>query len=208
MKNTGNTLSLEHLYDNVNTISSGDEFSSSDSMIHHKDLKPEIQKERIIYRGYREKGYGVSSSHRLFSPQMFVKKFDYIRDCLRYCLGLSVAQREIALRLLRYWAYYGYVYPKAAQVCSDPGCSKATYWRTVRLLQDEGLITVVNRFVIRPHAQISNLYRLDRLVQLIARYLAEHIAHVWPDWFDSILHLTWFEFWNIITPKSLYLTDS
>ena len=163
----------------------------SDSMIHHKDQSNGIEKERMIYRKYGYKPYGVSSSRRVLSPQLLLKKFDYVRDCLVYALGLTPAQREVTLRLLRYWAYYGNVYPKESSVTADPGCSKATFWRTIKLLEELGLLRVINRYVIRPHAQISNLYRLDRLVLVIAKYLAEHTAHAWPDWLKPVIHLTW-----------------
>jgi len=147
----------------------------------------------MIERGKR---YGVSSSRRVLSPQLLLKKFDLVRDCLQYRLGFSTAQREVILRLLRLWAYYGYVYPKESLVTAEPGCTKATFWRTIRALRDQGLIHIINRFIIRPHAQISNLYRLDKLVVLIAKYLAEHIAHVWPDWTMPALLTPWPELWS------------
>ncbi|GAI35243.1 unnamed protein product, partial [marine sediment metagenome] len=74
-------------------------------------------------------------------------------------MKLTTAEREVTLRLLRFWAYYGNVYPKASTVAAEPGCSKATFWRTIALLERLGLMRRINRYVIRPHAQISNLYR-------------------------------------------------
>ena len=101
------------------------------------------------------------------------------------------------MRLLRLWAYYGQVYPKESQITEDPGCSKTTFWRTIRLLQDEGLVHVINRYVVRPHAQISNLYRLDRLILVIARYLAEHGTQFYQDWLRPYLSLPGATFWTL-----------
>ncbi len=126
--------------------------------------------------------HGVSPSERLINRELYIKRFDRIRECLVVHLGLTCAQREVVLRLLRLWAYYGLVYPKASQVAELPGCSTATFWRTVRLLRDANLIQVINRFLIRPHAQISNIYRLDELAKLIFRYLQEHGQAYVPDW--------------------------
>lgn len=162
---------------------------TSKTMRHHKYL---LVSYNSIKRG---KPYGVSRAHRVLSPGLLLKKFDYIRDCLTYTLQLTIAQREVTLRLLRYWAYYGQVYPKESTVTEDPGCSKATFWRTLRLLKELGLIHVINRYVIRPHAQISNLYRLDQLVMLLARYLAEHGVHFWEKWLRPYLIIPAREFW-------------
>ncbi len=165
------------------------------SMIHHKVYLSHSNKLIVSYSKRRGKAYGVSRSRRAITSSLFIKKFDYIRDCLKDVLGLTPAQREVTLRLLRFWAYYGVVYPKESTVTDSPGCSKATYWRTVRLLNDAGLIQVVNRYVIRPHAQISNLYRLDRLALLLARYLAEHGVRFWEKWLRPYLSMSGSTFW-------------
>ena len=175
--------------------------TSSDTMIHHN---VNTIHQRIIIRGTLDGAtspYGVSSSFRVLSPGLLLKKYDNIREGLQYVLGLTTAQREVTLRLLRYWAYYGKVYPKEASVTEEPGCKKATFWRTIRRLEDLGLVQVVNRFVIRPHAQISNLYRLDRLILLLARYLAEHGAHFWEKWLTPALAMPGRLFWS-----QIYLT--
>lgn len=170
------------------------------SMIHHNVSGYKRDNKRILYYRGIDNPYGVSSARRVLSPGILLKRFDHVRDCLKYRLGLTTAQREVALRLLRLWAYYGRVYPKESQISLDPGCSKATYWRTVRRLSELGLVVVVNRYVIRPHAQISNLYRLDKLVVVIARYLAEHIAHRWPDWLTPALAMPDRQFWSFLSP--------
>jgi len=175
-----------------------------DSMIHHK---PPLLPHKIIVsykRIEKERPYGVSKTYRVLSPGLFSKKYNDIRDCLQYTLGLTVAQRDVILRLLRYWAYYGNVYPKEAQVTLEPGCKKATFWRTIRLLKERGLLQVVNRFVMRPHAQISNLYRLDKLVVLLARYLAEHGVAFREKWLIPALTMPARQFWSqvFLTPEA------
>ena len=167
-------------------------------MIHHKVSLSRNRKLIVSYSNTVGKHYGVSQARRAITSSLFIKKFDYIRQCLDDVLGLTTAQREVALRLLRLWAYYGYVYPKESQITGEPGCSKATFWRTVKLLKDLGLVQVINRYVIRPHAQISNLYRLDRLALLLARYLAEHGVHFWEKWLRPALAMPGQQFWSLI----------
>jgi len=168
------------------------------SMIHHNSYLSHKNKLIVSYGIYKDNNYGVSSASRVLSPQLLLKKYDYVRKCLADILGLTTAQREVALRLLRLWAYYGQVYPKEAQVTGEPGCRKATYWRTIRILRELGLIHVINRYVIRPHAQISNLYRLDRLVLLLARYISEHGHAFYERWLEPYLAIPGREFWSQI----------
>lgn len=191
MKDLSTTNTIEQAFWPVKSPDSNIGSYSPDSMIHHKVSFSRKGNMIVSYSKYRCKAYGVSSPRRALTPELLMKKHDYICGCLNRVLGLTIAQREVTLRLLRYWAYYGYVYPKESTITEDPGCSKATFWRTVKLLKELGLISVVNRYVIRPHAQISNLYRLDNLVKLIAKYLAEHTADVWPDWILPIIKTTW-----------------
>lgn len=165
-------------------------------VIHHK-VTP--LPSSIIVNG-RSKPYGVSSpvkrSYRVLSPGLFRKRYDDVRDFLEYNLGLTTAQRDVILRLLRFWAYYGLVCPKESTVTSQPGCSKATYWRTVRFLKDRQLISVINRYVLRPHAQISNLYRFDRLMLILARYLAERGVGFLEKWLAPYLAMPARLFWG------------
>ncbi len=171
---------------------------SPDSMIHH-NLFP--HSERIILSSKnirRGSSYGVSHSHKVITSSLYIKKYDRIRECLQETLGLSVAQREVALRLLRLWSYYETVYPKESQITELPGCSKATYWRTIRRLRELGLVRVINRYLVRPHAQISNLYRLDRLVLLLARYLSEHGVGFRERWLKPALTMPARLFWSFL----------
>lgn len=172
--------------------------STAPSMIHHKITLSGKDKMIVSYSGYRCKTYGVSSAYRVLSPQLLLKKEEYIRDCLYHVLGLTPGQIEVTFRLLRLWAYYGQVYPKEAQVCSQPGCSKATFWRTIRILKEGGYIGIVNRFVIRHEAQISNLYRLDRLVVILTRYLAEHGTGFLEKWLTPALTMPPRQFWDSV----------
>ena len=166
-------------------------------MIHHNLVD---SKRRIVIRNKRgilDSCYGVSSSQRVLTTGVFLRKYDEVRDCLGDVLGLSNSQREVALRLLRLWVYYGKVYPKECQVTELPGCSKATYWRTVKLLEERGLVRRVNRYLIRPHAQISNLYLLHNLLILLARYLAEHGAQFKQKWILPFITMPGRQFWTI-----------
>lgn len=185
-------------FDSVKSINTQLPLPLPDTMIHHKVLRS--RNKILVYTNSRciSKRYGVSSAFRVLSPGMFFKKYDQVRDFLELSLGLGSSAREVVLRLCRLWAYYGNVYPKEAQVCTEPGCSKATFWRTIRRLEQLGLIRVINRFVIREHAQISNLYRLDRLMLALARYIAEHGGQFSERWLRPYLTMPGRLFWSQI----------
>lgn len=187
--------SVEQSISNVNHLVNSQLPLFPESMIHHKQPIPSSS--RIVYkRGlFPSQPYGVSRSRRILSPNLLMKKYDLVRECAINILQFSVGEREVVLRLLRLWAYYGHVYPKESQITAEPGCSKATYWRTVRKLRELELITVINRFIIRPHAQISNLYKFDRLLLIIARYLAEHGVAFYERWLRPYLAMPGYQFW-------------
>jgi len=199
------TNTIPSINKNIRSVKS----CSPDTMIHHKD-KPNYP--RIVYslKSKRKnpedrsifKLYGVSSSQRVLSTGLLFKEFDRVRDCLKSALGLPTAEREVVLRLLRFYAYYGVVYPKAAQVCQDPGCSPATFWRAVLELESRGLIRRVRRYVTRHHAQISNLYNLHELIIVIARYLAEHGVPFREKWLKPYLSMPGRLFWGEIFQTS------
>lgn len=171
-----------------------------ETLIHHKRGEP--RRKIIVTYGNMGKWepYGVSQSQRVLSPALLLRKFDQVRDCLAGPLGLTCSEREVVLRLLRYWSYYGQVFPRESVITDEPGCSKATFWRTIRRLRDRGLIQVVNRYVIRPQAQISNLYRLDNLVLIIARYLSEHGVAFAEKWLEPFLSMPGSHFWRVLCP--------
>ena len=191
-----------------------------DSMTHHNRGTPKRKFLIVTYKKGIDRRYGVSSCQRSLPKGLFIKKLDYIRDCLKYVLKLSPKEVTTALALLRLASYYNHVYPKASQIAGETeisgpmtawraslglnplnrtqDCSRSTVWRTIRHLEDAGLLTRVNRYILRPHAQISNLYKLDKLVLTIVRYLTEHIEHLWPDWLDPIIFMKWPQWWQAI----------
>lgn len=195
-----NATKLTHPIPSVKSPKSNMAGTSPKPLIHHK-VDP--YNTNIVYKNKGKRvppPYGVSTSKRVLSPGLFIKRFDGIRDCLRFTLGLTVAECEVALRLLRYQVCYENVYPKEATITALPGCSKATYWRTVRKLRALNLLLVINRYIIRVNAQISNLYRFDRLVILLARYLAEHGTHFREKWLMPYLRLPGRDFWGSWVP--------
>ena len=167
-----------------------------DSVRHHSNPH------NLYIRGNRDKVwretryYGVSSDYRILTKELLLKRFDKVRDCLKFVLDLPTAEREFILRMLRLWAYYGKCYPTVASLCQEPGCSKATAWRALDKLKSCGLIQTINRYLEPYRRQISNLYILHGLLLVIAKYLAEHIPHVWPDELKPIFHLTWPGLWS------------
>jgi len=166
------------------------------SMTHHKVFLSRNKRLIVRYSDKREVPYGVSSSYRILTKGTFHKYFDQIRSGLHNVIKLPDGEVQATLGLLRFWAYYGNVYPTAAHVASEAHCSKSTFWRAVMHLKALGLIKTVPRFVMRPHAQISNLYRLDRLVLLLARYLAEHGVRFWEKWLRPALTMPGQQFWS------------
>lgn len=170
-----------------------------------------------VWDGLRR--YGVSRNQRVLTSGNLLKHWGRLAPLLGDRLGLSTTQQTAVKRLLRLWAYYGLVYPKASQVAHEPtveemiislnaggaggeaarsyGCSKSTFWRTVRKLRDMGLVEVVNRYVLREHAQVSNLYRLDKLIIVLARYLAEHGRQNFPKWIRFYLAYSGTAFWSL-----------
>ena len=165
------------------------------SMAHHNVSSSPYSK-IIVKNRISGVPYGVPQSPRILPPGLFIKKYDEIRDFLVGSLELTCAQREVVLRLLRFSSRYEEVYPRAATVCSEPGCSKRTFWRVMRKLQDIGLVQVSNRYVIREHAQISNLYRFHKLLILLVRYLAEHGQKFWEKWLQPFLGMPGKDFWG------------
>jgi len=148
--------------------------------------------------------YAVPTPRRLLSPGIFNKKFDRIRDYLAN-IELTPAERHVILNLLRLYCYYGKVYPKASEFTDERGCSKRTFWRAVAKLEELGLIDRINRYL--HHLQISNAYRLDKLVLILVRWLAEH-GHPFTNNFTlALLRLTNHSFWQTIWSTKVRLRD-
>ncbi|MBA7512113.1 hypothetical protein ES705_04132 [subsurface metagenome] len=148
--------------------------------------------------------YGVPTSRKILTCELYIKRFDEIRHYLDRNIGLTLAERDGILRLLRIYAYYGRVYPKASQIADDfgnmvPGCSKRSFWRAIAKLREDGLVQVHNRYL---HGrQISNCYRLDKLILCLVRWLLEHgkrylnLLSLPGEIFDA-LHMA--NFWRLI----------
>lgn len=167
-----------------------------------------------IYSGNRDKkvsgdsrelySYGVPTGRKILTVELYNKRFDEIRHYLDRNIGLTLAEREGILRMLRIYAYYGRVYPKASQIADDfgnmaLGCSKRSFWRAIAKLREDGLIQVHNRYL---HGrQISNCYRLDKLILCLVRWLLEHgerylnLLSLPRELFDA-LHIQ--NFWRLI----------
>ena len=148
--------------------------------------------------------YGVPTQRRILSPGVLIKKFHRIRDYL-FNAGLSSAERQVALNLIRLYCYYGKVYPKAGEFTDQGGCSPRSFWRAVAKLEDMGLIDRINRYL--NHLQISNAYRLDKLILVLARWLAEHGHHFTDNFTLSLLRLTAGSFWQTIWTAKVRLRD-
>ncbi|MBA7526232.1 hypothetical protein ES705_18393 [subsurface metagenome] len=121
--------------------------------------------------------YGVPMNRKMLTCELYNRRFDEIRHYLYSTTGLTRAEVTGILRLLRIYAYYGKVYCKASQIATDfenmtPGCSKRSFWRGIAKLEEQGLIQVINRYL---HSrQISNCYRMDKLILCLVRFLLEH----------------------------------
>lgn len=176
------------------------------SMIHHKDP---LFITTTIYKNNNKivsKPYGVSSSHKVLTKGLLLKKWDLVVRCLKETCELTPAERDVTLELLRLHAYYPQVYPKASHVASEVNRGVATFWRTVSKLRDMNLIGVYQRYLLRVEAQISNLYLLDKLIIRIARYLAEHGVGFWEKWLKPYLSMPGHQFWNNIWIRPSILT--
>jgi len=182
---------------------------SESTMAHHteptspvtKKKQPYNRKTRIIHKFNKrtiDKPYGVPPSKRILTPGLLRNHHSSIHSFLKYHLVLSTAQREVVFRLLRLAAYHAHVYPKARQIAQEPGCSQRTFWRTIAILKDQGLITVINRYVIREEAQISNLYVLRKLLLAIIRFLHEHSVKFRHAWLQPFLSMPGARFWRAI----------
>jgi len=148
--------------------------------------------------------YGVPSSRRMLTPGLLLKKHDLIVHYLK-SIGLTTADRDTAFYLLRLFAYYGKVYPKAPNYTEDCYRSKRSFWRTVAKLEELGFVDRINRYL--NHLQISNCYRLDKLVLCLARYLAEHGYQFLDKFTQDIIHETAKAFWRTIHSLRVRLRD-
>lgn len=222
MQKTQPITNIEQTSDFVNP---SDKIMSTPSprlMIHHKERNNHDSRYScpLVYNNSSRVPYGVSRP--LLTPGLLIKRHERIRAFMEGTLNLTQTQAEVCLRLVRTYSYYGVVYPKATQVAyapnreaearygiinprssvvtGDRGCSVATFWRTIRKLEDSGLLVVTNRYINRSHAQISNLYRLDKLIMAIVRYLAEHGTKFVSKYLEPYLQLPGSIFWRVLFP--------
>ncbi len=149
--------------------------------------------------------YGVPAPRRMLTPDLLLKKHDHIRTYLM-SMCLTTAERDATFYLLRLYAYYGKVYPKALNYTEDCYRSKRSFWRAVAKLERAGLIDRIHRYL--NHLQISNCYRLDKLALCLTRYLAEHGCPFQDKFTQDILCRTADSFWKTITRIRVRLRDS
>ncbi len=170
---------------------------SAQSTAHHNALSPVVDKIYFKKGIERERRYGVPSTYRILTMGNYHKHHADINTMLRVVLGLENRERSAIFCLLRLFLYYGKVYPKAADVAEQEYISKRTFWRAMEKLRDLGVLEVINRYI--NHKQISNLYRLDKLVVMIARFIAEHHPTIFGDFGDnltSFFRSFWDEIWD------------
>lgn len=159
-----------------------------------------LKKEEILKR----LTYGVPTERRMLSSSLLLKKHDRIREYLLK-LDLTAAEREITFNLLRLYTYYGKVYPKANAFADTGGCSKRSFWRAIAKLEELGVVDRIHRYL--DHLQISNCYRLDKLVLCIVRYLSEHATAFFSQFTQDIIRDTANNFWAIIDRLKVRLRD-
>ncbi|MBA7551441.1 hypothetical protein ES705_43981 [subsurface metagenome] len=148
--------------------------------------------------------YGVPAPRRMLTPSLLLKKHFYILTYLM-SIGLTTAERPAAFYLLRLFAYYGKVYPKAPNYTENFYNSKRSFWRAVAKLEDSGLIDRQNRYL--HHLQISNCYRLDKLVLCLIQYLAEHGCPNLAGFANYCLAKVGSHFWRAIYSIRVRLRD-
>ncbi len=187
-------------------------------MIHHKLRSNGLIKEYLLYREGIDRTYDVSKTYRILTPSLLNKRYDNVRRCLSDVVGLTKAQTRVALNLLRFWAYYGQITPRASTIAGEYDetpqmavwraehnmgapphrgeVGTATVWRTVRRLSELGLMRAIPRRRIHPHAKISTFFNLTGLLIVIARYLAEHGVQFFEKWLKPYLSMPGSQFWQ------------
>ncbi len=148
--------------------------------------------------------YGVPPKRRILTAGVLRKRHNLIVDCL-VMLGFPTWRRSVILELVRLYAYYGKVYPKAQHIAEDAYCSKRTFWRTIADMEQDGLIQRDNRYL--NHLQISNAYRLDRLVLILVRYITEHAEHLFAEHAPALVFAPAQVFWKAIWTVRVRLRD-
>jgi len=150
------------------------------------------------------RGYGVPAHQRLLPPGHFNRFYALINRYLQ-SLDLTPNQANVTLQLIHLYTYYGKTYPKANQFSDQAGCSKRTFWRAIAKLEQLQVIERINRYL--NHLQISNLYRLDKLILILARLIAEQGHNFTNSFTRQILKQTDGNFWRTIWTHNVRLRD-
>jgi hypothetical protein len=177
--------------------------ASPQSMAHHNSPSPVVDQIYFKKGIEKEKRYGVPSSYRILTMGNYHKHHDDINAMLRVVCELENRERSAVFCLLRLFFYYGQVYPKADDVAEQEYISKRTFWRAISKLKALGVIEVLNRYI--NHKQISNLYRIDKLVLMIARFIAEHHPIIFGDFGDKLTSF-FRSFWDGIWDADINLS--
>lgn len=165
-------------------------------MIHYKWSQDRSYQVLFNVNNDVDTSYGVSSKPRILNIKLMQRHYDRIVIFLRDILGLSPFQVAVAVKLLRFYAYYGRVYPRQSDIQEGHIVSKATFWRTIEKLEGLGLLKRIPRYFIREKAQTSNLYEMEKLLIVLARYLREHGVALADSCVKVILKLGGAEFWS------------
>lgn len=171
-------------------------------MAHHNSVPLSSHPSTFFYRLRQAKTrtssripYGVPSPTVVLPRGVLFKRWRDTQAFYRITLGLPEAEIGGVSELVRLWMIKGRVYPTAKQVAEASGTSVRTFWRTIKRLEQMKMIQVVNRYVQRGWAQISNLFRIEKLIFALARFLAEHGERHLGPMMARFLALPGREFW-------------
>lgn len=174
-------------------------------MTHHNSAPYSSQPVTFFYRLRGSKTrtssripYGVPCPSTVLPRGILFKRWRETLAFSRTALFLPEGEVGVVLELIRLWAIKGRVYATAKQIAEAAHVSKNTVWRTINHLEDLKMVQVVNRYVQREWAQISNLFLLERLIIALARFLAEHGERNLGPMMARFLALPGREFWSRI----------
>ncbi len=165
-------------------------------MIQHKWSRDHTYQILRIIEGGKGNHYGVSYKPKILTPGLFFKHHDRVMVFLRDTLRLSPRQCEITEQLLRFYIFYSSVYPSQKDCSGRHRGTKPTFWRTISKLEEMGMIVRIPRYFVREKAQTSNLYEMEKLLILLARYIREHGAALADNCIKLIIDLGGAEFWS------------
>lgn len=174
-------------------------------MVHHNSRPLTSLPLTFFYRRRKSKEhsssrkpYGVPSPHRVLPQGVIFKRWRDVQAFFRVTMGLTDPERGVVSELVRLWMIKGEVYAKAKQVKETAKVSHRAFWHTIKRLEEMKMIQVVNRYVQREKAQISNLFLLEKLIFALARFLAECGERNLGPMMARFLALPGQEFWSRI----------